>query len=718
MEWRNELLQGVTALPKIGSPGRIVVFGENAEPILTGLHEEDVVIAAAKYGQGRVIAFSQDGYPEKLFQADSGSGDSMSIFNSNVRRWIIPGVDYNGEQDYVDLSDWNNGEDQLAAAKVAIWKGGSAGQIETPRVLQYIQEGGGFVHAMTPWGWLQMNPGKKLKEMPYWDVLKAVGLCYTDDFLNCSSSELLIPENKASNAHLMKFLRANSNNPSELMSRAGLVRTLNSLPKDIRDEEEMKSTINSLWQTCSSKAAEDCPSPATPTTSHEQVSTIDLWKACVDAQKLTGVKAPGCDRFPGDFSSSPPLKCVSVEFSANREEIHSTGVYAPAGQVIQVDVLSGSSDDKWTLLVGAHKDILSGDSLRRWPNVQITKKLTKTSHSLSSPFGGLVYLQSPNAVNSFIRVQLSNVVDAPQFTLGNGAADEGALNAWNARRSAPGLWADIIGRHMTVTLPSASVSSIDNPSEAMLLWDQVVQLYHELRGTDINQYRRMWTVADEQPSAGYMHCGYPIVTHLDVADPDNAEFMLNATNLREKGFWGMFHEIGHNMQRPEWTFGGTVEVTVNIFTMYAMDALCGRPPWIHEWLQIQFPAAVEYLTNGADFNEWKSKPGTALFIYAQLVRDFGWDSYRAVFRRYEAMTDQQKPGNDQQKMDEWFCQFSEVSSHNLSPLAQFWGIPLTPEAGMKMSRFPAYLPDDEITKAVPVRTDFIVLIFPGIIRNP
>lgn len=64
-------------------------------------------------------------------------------------------------------------------------------------------------------------------------------------------------------------------------------------------------------------------------------------------------------------------------------------------------------------------------------------------------------------------------------------------------------------------------------------------------------------MSDLQPSAGYMHSGYPIVTGLDVATASNSGFIFNLQNLITKGSWGIFHENGHNVQRGWWTFDGT-----------------------------------------------------------------------------------------------------------------------------------------------------------------
>jgi alpha-L-fucosidase len=116
-------------------------------------------------------------------------------------------------------------------------------------------------------------------------------------------------------------------------------------------------------------------------------------------------------------------------------------------------------------------------------------------------------------------------------------------------------------------------------------------------------------------------------------------------------------------------------VTVNIFTLHAIDKLCHKEPWIHSWLKNQLDDTYQYIGNGSKFSEWKEKPGVALFIYAQLIREYGWDSYKAVFRKYE----ETKPAlnSNQDKMDYWIITFSRQVNHNLIPLFKFWGFPVS-----------------------------------------
>lgn len=162
--------------------------------------------------------------------------------------------------------------------------------------------------------------------------------------------------------------------------------------------------------------------------------------------------------------------------------------------------------------------------------------------------------------------------------------------------------------------------------------------------------------------------------------------------------WGMFHEIGHNMQDPSWTFSGTGEVTCNIFTLHAMDVITGQKPWTHPWLKRQYSAMRKYLQAGANFNEWKSDPGVGLGIYAQLARDFGWTPYKAIFREYDRLYPYEIPKSDDEKINQWIVRFCKQTQSNLCPMFDFWGFPIPRKVLEAVKHLPTYLHSDETTE--------------------
>jgi hypothetical protein len=148
-------------------------------------------------------------------------------------------------------------------------------------------------------------------------------------------------------------------------------------------------------------------------------------------------------------------------------------------------------------------------------------------------------------------------------------------------------------------------------------------------------------------------------------------------------------------------FDGTVEVTVNIFTLHAMDTICHLKPWIHSWLQDQMSDTKEYIEKGSEFDQWKGNPGVALFIYAQLIREYGWDSYKAIFREYE----ETKPNldSDQEKIDHWIMTFSKQVGYNLVPLFKFWGFPISDSTVDDLEELPIPEISDELIEIAPER---------------
>lgn len=120
---------------------------------------------------------------------------------------------------------------------------------------------------------------------------------------------------------------------------------------------------------------------------------------------------------------------------------------------------------------------------------------------MSSAFGGLLFLQSPTGSSNSITCVLHGVVLTPTYDL----TDPNRAAVWKYKKShAPGLWADIAGKHIVFNLPSKSVLHLDTHhlDRALRFWDSIVLAHHDLRGTKPKHRERI--VCDEQPSAGYM----------------------------------------------------------------------------------------------------------------------------------------------------------------------------------------------------------------------
>jgi hypothetical protein len=208
---------------------------------------------------------------------------------------------------------------------------------------------------------------------------------------------------------------------------------------------------------------------------------------------------------------------------------------------------------------------------------------------------------------------------------------------------------------------------------------------------------------DVEISAGYMHSGYPIMTHDDVA----ARF-VDLSVLRAPGgnTWGFYHELGHNHQRPEWTWSGCGEVTNNLFSLYGGEQFNrayrdGDYPDAHNAIA---PATrrkrlIEYLAAGAPYDKWTGDPWIALTTFVGLRQAFGWEPFTAVFKEYEDLPASAKPKTDQEKRDQFLVRFSKRVGKNLGPYFAAFGIPVSDAARAQVAALPSWMPADWPTTA-------------------
>ena len=203
-------------------------------------------------------------------------------------------------------------------------------------------------------------------------------------------------------------------------------------------------------------------------------------------------------------------------------------------------------------------------------------------------------------------------------------------------------------------------------------------------------------VTDTQISAGYMHSGYPLMAGLDIGSTfvDKARIMRNGHG----GVWGLFHEIGHNHQNSLWVYRGTTEVTVNLFSLYVFEKMCGLEPKdkIHGGV---LPANREhslkkYLEDGKKFEKWQRDPFLALYMYSMMQEDFGWEPFTKVFKEYRAADKSELPKNDDDKRDQWMVRFSRMVGKNLGPFFDAWGVPTSQEAKKSISSLSTWMPAD------------------------
>ena len=419
------------------------------------------------------------------------------------------------------------------------------------------------------------------------------------------------------------------------------------------------------------------------------------------------VKAhPAAEAFPGAVEDSAKRVTRNVEIWTdrpgwrnrgiyaqwNKKDMQSTGMYAAPGEVVTISVPEGAEGTGLSVRIGVHTDGLWRlDRWRRAPEITRVFNITETVTKAANAFGGPVYIETPHdcTLGKF-KVKIEGAVRMPWYVAGKTTDKQ-----WKRIRDLPAPWAELQTDRVVFTLPAEHIREVENMAELMEFWDGVMDSCADLLGKDHARKRAERFATDTQISAGYMHSGYPLMAGLDIGSTlvDKARIVRNGHG----GVWGLFHEIGHNHQNSLWVYGGTTEVTVNLFSLYINEKMCGLYPKdnVHGGVlpKNREKSLAKYLADGAKFDKWKSNPFLALYMYSMMQEEFGWEPFTKVFKEYRAADKSELPKNDDDKRDQWMVRMSKMVGKDLGPFFDAWGVPVSAKAKELVASLPGWMPE-------------------------
>lgn len=166
--------------------------------------------------------------------------------------------------------------------------------------------------------------------------------------------------------------------------------------------------------------------------------------------------------------------------------------------------------------------------------------------------------------------------------------------------------------------------------------------------------------------------------------------------------------MGHNVQNWMWTFAGTTEVTVNLFTMYCEKEITGNWSWIN--LENEHAKAEQYkiapnfdvrsppffsflfsfnFEKTASLQTWKSDPFLALMMYVDLADMYSWDLFHQLFIEYDDLPEAERPATDDEERDQWMVRISRRVGRSMCSFFGMWDVPVSQAACDSV----AYLPE-------------------------
>ena len=712
----DALLDGVAEIGAPGTPGPLCVYGPETFPVVVGATQVDLrppVAAAGRWQAGRLVALGHDGYFQRGTLETADTGRLMT----NALRWAaggerptprlgVVGADelraWLTEAGYDVVETALNAESLGAVDVVALvmWNQSAP---ELDALSAFVRAGGGLVTASTGWGWAYLHPHADLvTDYAGNRLLAPIGIQWPEDWLRRTSPAGYAVDTPPALTHAGTALEAVGAHvaggralmqPETDQALDTLVRTAGCLPPGDRLLAPRLARLiestqeNGHW----------------PSVQHP-VSTADVTARLASAifallQRHTPAESvrphPAAADFPGLVPINAPRLTRGVTIDTAVPRWRSTGLYAAPGEPVAVTVPDDvGAAGGFHVRVGAHSDgIWRRHEWTRMPEISRRFPVSAATTLVANAFGGLIYVEVPVDANlGTITVEIEGAVAAPLFVLG-----ETDLGAWRDEiRHAPAPWAEIAGRNMIVTTDSREVRGLVDPAAVAETWDRVLDLSAELAAWPSRARSSPERfVVDRQISVGYMHAGYPLMAHMDQsANLVDALHISTCQYEWTQSNWGFFHEVGHNHQSSDWTFNGTVEVTVNLFTLYVYEFLCGIPV-AQNWrgsAAFRAEQMARYDFDNPDFEQWKRDPFLALVMYEQLQQAFGWDAYRQMFATYRTLRDEERPKSDDEKRDQWLVRFSRQVGHNLGPFFETWGVPTSQVARDSIADLPVWMP--------------------------
>jgi hypothetical protein len=706
------LLNGVTEIVAPGCiVGPVAVYGDHAFPIITGGSGRSrlPILAGARYGKGRVVLAGHEGL---IGTTDVPDQRRLIV---NIAAWLC------GERKTrrVVLVDARNAVPVLREAGFdvrtataeelptllsradAVFISGSrlTGKPDLVSALaKFIEAGGGYFDGMPGWGWQQLNPTLSLSDHYGGNKLTApMGLVIADGMLDHTGKSGFLADRKNLDlSHAGRALKALSDHVAgtrklEASDLAQVAQTLGNAAGAVPpDDRILIPRLRALTDRAGSSAI---PTEKQPLGLDNPLGRI----ACV-IQNIEMRRAPvaalhahpAANAFPGAVPADAPRLTATVSVDTSVPDWASTGLYAPAGEAIEVRLPDGAEKAGLWVRIGPHTDTnWHHDRWTRFPDISYAAPLREKATRFGNPFGGLVYIVVPRDCKlGTISVTISGAVAAPLFVQG-----KTPLHQWRATiRKAPAPWAELATDKIILTVLSSVVRNLDDPEALMAVWDHGLDAIADLAGMPRKRERPERICTDMQISAGYMHSGYPIMTWLDVPAT-----MVDRDKLVQGGSktcWGFWHELGHNHQSGDWTFDGTGETTNNLFSLYCCERVSNEPVVRNGWLNVaQRNARVrKYFDDGAKFDEWKADPGLSLMFYAQLQQEFGWGAFQRLFAEYRQLPASERPRSDAQKRDQFLVRLSRQVGMNLGPFFTAWGIPTSDAARQSIANLPEWLP--------------------------
>ena len=284
----------------------------------------------------------------------------------------------------------------------------------------------------------------------------------------------------------------------------------------------------------------------------------------------------------GTYQLNPNIILTASEFV-----VRPSGYWAPAGELVTIEVPQSAVDSGVSLLVGAHYRIVTHDleTQNRMHDISTEFPVDRTTIIVANPFGGGIYLKVPDGTQlGDLNVTISGAVKSAYYSHREGARTDVA--DWVATATSTSVpWVDVESDRFMTTMPIEIARDVTNPDEIMDRWEQLFGQHSELAGRSEPNGRAEYYIQDRQLVTPAFGAGYPVTI---------SRFGDDAAHDEQWGTWNPFrilqypphfifmHEMGHNLLINEFLYPDgisfTSESSVHIWGSKIMHTVYGLDP--------------------------------------------------------------------------------------------------------------------------------------------
>lgn len=357
---------------------------------------------------------------------------------------------------------------------------------------------------------------------------------------------------------------------------------------------------------------------------------------------------------------------VVERITINAKEVRNyvTGLYAPAGEVVKIEISQEDLDKiggSLLVVVGqvSHRNVVNNiwtarDDFSRMPVIANKMTVNTTTAYVGNPLGGPIYIY-PTNFNTTFTVTISGAVKYAHFIYGQTTEEE-----WEEMKgySAPYFDFEIWDLGVRHSGPKAYANfDYDNLLKCGDLWEKVTRTS-----------RQVPCSANVTIGVGYVYDCF-VAAGSAVAFQGGHSWVnapcswlsgaLNYDSMVTNGFWGLIHEYNHLYQSYGMENSKTNEVTNNATSLlsYVLYTKISENRSLNDstlsgWNRYTDPSRSLRETVA---NQESGEPQSALNVYADLIHTFGTDIFTLASRT------QKKLG-----VDGWYEALSLVTNYNFT----------------------------------------------------